>query len=265
MGLRTRMVMQSTLFGFSHASLGGHSARSMMLLEMRTLVRAMPRTVARDEFTTAIVEDNVLGKPTLSSRKHSLRHLIHLYGMDTSKAVFRVLWELGHGDIEALPQLCLVCAYARDPQLRHSFTLVRTLRPGEMLQRVAMEQHLEHGFPGRFSAAMKKSMAQNVNTTWTFGGHLVGKAKKTRRLPEPRPVSAAYAMFVGYLSGLRGERLLDSAFAALVAATRSQLHTALTLASARGWLRLKQAAGIVEFDFSPLLTPTEQAQLHESH
>jgi hypothetical protein len=44
-----------------------------------------------------------------------------------------------------------------------------------------MEQHLENGFPGRFSSAMKKSMAQNVNTTWTFGGHLSGKAALTTR------------------------------------------------------------------------------------
>jgi hypothetical protein len=65
-----------------------------------------------------------------------------------------------------------------------------------------MEQHLEIGFPGRFSSAMKKSMAQNVNTTWTFGGLLVGKARKTRKAPQPRPISAAYAMFVGYLTGL---------------------------------------------------------------
>ena len=88
--------------------------------------------------------------------------------------------------------------------------------------------------------------------------------KKRRLLPAPRPVSAAYAMFVGYLMGLRGERLLDSAFAALVASSRSQLQAALLLASARGLLVLKQAAGIVEFDFSSLLTPAEQALLHES-
>jgi hypothetical protein len=259
------MVRSINPFGFSPASLGGHSARSMMFLEMRTLVRALPLIVAKDHFTKIIVAENVLDKPTLSSRKKSLRHLRQLYGMDTSKALFRVLWELGHADGEALPQLCLVCAYARDPQLRHSFALVRTLRPGAVLKRAAMEEHLEHGFPGRFSPAMKKSMAQNVNTTWTCGGYLAGKAKKTRRLPEPRPLSAAYAMFVGYLSGLRGERLLDSAFAALIASNRSQLHTALTLASARGLLALKHAAGIVEFDFSPLLTPAEQARLHESH
>ncbi|MBU2228451.1 MAG: hypothetical protein KJ936_12465 [Proteobacteria bacterium] len=237
----------------------------MMFLEMCALVRAMPLDVTKNDFANAIVEENALEKPTLSSRKKSLRHLMELYGMDPSQALFRVLWDLGHSDLDSLPQLCLVCAYARDPQLRHSFEMVRTLRLGEVLERTAMEQHLENSFPGRFSPAMKKSMAQNVNTTWTFGGHLAGKAKKTRRLPEPRPVSAAYAMFVGYLTGLRGERLLDSAFAALVASNRSQLQAALSLASAKGLLSLKQAAGIVEFDFSNLLTPAEQAILHESH
>ena len=251
--------------GFSKASSGGHSARSMMFLEMRALVRAMHLTVNKDDFTKAIVDENILEKPTLSSRKKSLRHLMELYGMNPSEALFRVLWDFGHADLDSLHQLCLVCAYARDPQLRHSFELVRTLRLGEVLERVAMEQHLEIGFPGRFSPAMKKSMAQNVNTTWTFGGHLAGKVKKTRRLPEPRPVSAAYAMFVGYLTGLRGERLLNSTFASLVASNRSQLQAALSLASAKGLLSLKQAAAIVEFDFSNLLTPAEEALLHESH
>jgi hypothetical protein len=252
-------------FGFSTASSGAHSARSMMYMEMRSLVRSMPLNVAMDDFSKAIVEENVLEKPTLSSRKKSLRHLTELYGMDPSKALFRVLWKFGHEDFDSLPQLCLVCSYARDPQLRHSFELVRNLRPGEVLERTAMEQHLENGYPSRFSPAMKKSMAQNVNTTWTFGGHLVGKAKKTRRLPSPRPISAAYAMFVGYLTGLRGERLLDSVYATLVASNRAQLQSALSLASAKGLLRIKQAAGIVEFDFSNLLTPAEQELLHESN
>ncbi|MDP2968052.1 MAG: DUF1819 family protein [Deltaproteobacteria bacterium] len=239
--------------------------RSMMFLEMRTLVRSMPLTVTKDDFTKAIVDENILEKPTLSSRKESLIRLTQLYGMDPSKALFRVLWDLGHSDLDSLPQLCLVCAYARDPQLRHSFELIRTLRLGEVLARADMEQHLENGFPGRFSRATKASMARNVNTTWTFGGHLAGKVKKTRRLSEPRPVSAGYAMFVGYLTGLRGERLLDSAFGSLVASKRSQLIAALSLASAKGMLSLKQAAGIVEFDFSNLLTSAEQELLHESN
>ncbi|MBZ4194016.1 MAG: DUF1819 family protein [Candidatus Contendobacter sp.] len=254
-----------TRMGLSNARIGGHSARSMMFLEMHTLVNGMPLAVNKDDFVRVIVEENVLEKPTLSSRNKSLRHLTELYGLDSSRALFRVLWALSHADLEALPQLCLVGAYARDPQFRHSFELIRTLRPGEALERSAMEQHLENGFPGRFSPAMKESMARNVNTSWTVGGHLTGKAKKIRRLPESRPLSTAYALFVGYLTGLRGERLLDSAFADLVAANRPSLHAALSLAAARGLFSLKQAAGIVEFDFAPLLTSEEQAYLDEPH
>ena len=166
----------------------------------------------RDDFTKAIVDENILEKPTQGSREKSLRHLVELYGLDTSKALFRVLWKLGTFDFGSLPQLCMVCAYARDPQLRHTFELVRRLRLGEALERPSMEHHLESGFPGRFSTAMKKSMAQNVNTTWTYGGLLTGKKRKTRQAPVPSPSSAAYAIFVGYLTGLRGEQLLDSTF-----------------------------------------------------
>lgn len=237
----------------------------MMFLEMRTLVRSVPLSAQRDDFTKAIVDENVLEKPTQGSRVKSLRHLAELYGLDPSKALFRVLWHFGHSDLESLPQLCLVCTYARDPQLRQSFELVRMLRIGDVLERASMEEHLEIGFPGRFSSAMKKSMAQNVNTTWTFGGLLAGKARKTRQAPQPRPASAAYAMFAGYLTGLRGEQLLDSAFASLVASNRFELLSALRLASVKGLLSLKSAAGIVEFDFSNLLTPTEMGLLNESH
>jgi hypothetical protein len=252
-------------FGFSNASTGGHTARSMMLLEMRTLVRSMPLGAQQDDFTKAIVDENVLEKPTQASRVKSLRHLTELYGLDPSRALFRVLWQLGHSDLDSLPQLCLVCAYARDPQLRQSFELVKVLRLGEALERSSMEKHLEIGFPGRFSPATKKSMAQNVNTTWTFGGLLAGKARKTRLAPQPRPASAAYAMFAGYLNGLRGEQLLDSSYANLVALNRSQLLTALSLASAKGLLSLKIAAGVVEFDFSGLLTTAELGLLNEPH
>jgi hypothetical protein len=257
--------LRTNAFGFSTTSVSGHAARSMMFSEISALFRALPLNATRDDFTTAVVENNVLGKATLSSRKNSLSHLIELYGLDRGQALFRVLWDLAHADGDSLAELCLVCAYARDPQLRLSFELIRSLRPGEVLDRVKMEQHLENGFPGRFSPILIESIAQHVNTTWTVAGHLVGRVKKVRRLPEPRPVSAAYAMFVGYLTGLRGERLLESDYAALVSSNRSQLQAALSLASARRLISLKQAAEIVEFDFSNLLTPAEQAQLHESH
>jgi len=262
---RAALASTRLALGFSDAIAGAHAARSMMFHEMGSLVHALPREVSPGAFAKAVIEENVLAKPTQGSRRKTLRHFTQLYGLDPSKALFRVFWALCHTDFESLAQLCLVCAYARDPLLRLSFDFIRTMKLGELMNRPAMEQHLENVFPGRFSPAMKKSMAQNVITSWSYGGHLAGRKKKTRQLPEPRPISAAYAMFVGYLAGLRGVWLLDSDFAALVSSNRSQLQAALVLASARGLLSLKQAAGIVEFDFSSLLTPAEQELIHESH
>ena len=160
-------LKKSSPFGLSGAMTGGHLGRSMMLVEMTTLVRSLAADAGKETIVNAIQQENVLEKPTQSSRVKSLRHLIQLYGLDPSQAAFRVLWHFGHEDIDSLPQLCLVSAYARDPQFRQSFELIRTLRPGALLEPATMEAHLETGFPGRFSLAMKKSLAQNVSTSWT--------------------------------------------------------------------------------------------------
>lgn len=58
------MSVQGNPLGFSIARVGGHSARSMMFLEMRTLVRTMPLDASKDDFTKTIVEENALHKPT---------------------------------------------------------------------------------------------------------------------------------------------------------------------------------------------------------
>jgi hypothetical protein len=244
--------------GLRHTQVGGHTARSMMLTELQAVLSQTPTKAQLADIERAVVDENILNKPTLASRRKSLRHLQELYGLDGTQALFRVLRDFSARDPASIPLLALVCAYSRDPQLRQSFELIAHLRVGEVLPRETMEAHLESGFPGRFSPAMKKSMAQNVNTTWTNAGHLSGKVKKTRRLPESRPEAAAYAMFVGYLSGLRGQQLLQSPFGLLVAKDPSVLLAQLPLASARGLIGFKFAGGIFEFDFRRLLTPEEQ-------
>ena len=66
-------------------------------------------------------------------------------------------------------------------------------------------------------------------------------------------------MLAGYLAGLRGQRLLQSEFGELATAQPALIPSQLSIAAARGLLGFKQAGGVGEFDFSPLLTPTELA------
>jgi hypothetical protein len=249
---------ENELFGFRHTQVGGHSARSMMLNELKALLSHTSQDATPAQIEKAIIEDNILDKPTLSSRKKSLHHMRELYGLDVGQALFRVLRDFAVRDRLSVPLLALVCVYCRDPQLMASFELIKGLRIGEILPRETMEAHLESSFPNRFSPAMKKSMAQNVNTSWTFSGFLCGKAKKVRCQSECRPEAAAYAMFAGYLAGLRGQTLLESAYGQLVAKDPSILLAQLPMSAARGLIGFKFAGGIFEFDFRRLLTPEEQ-------
>ena len=122
-----------------------------------------------------------------------------------------------------------------------------------------MEAYLGSAFPERFSPASLKSIAQNTSASWTSAGHLIGRIKKHRSHPTARPVAVGYAMLAGYLAGLRGHRLLTSEFAELATAQLSLIPGMLSIASARGMLGFKQAGGVIELDFSPLLTPQELA------
>ena len=227
-------------------------ARSMMLAEMRQLHEVLPLNATQEEYRAAVEERNLLSKPTESSRRKSYRHLVELYGLKYTKPLFRAMRLLAKETPADLPLLAMLCVYGRDPQMRQSFEIIDRLSPGTVLPRSTMEQHLEEGFPGMFSVAMKKSLAQNVNTTWTACGHLEGRSKKIRALPTPSWAASTYAMFVGYLVGLRGEILLNSIFGRLVAATPTQIAAHLTTAASRHWLRLRHAGGVIEIDFSQL-------------
>ncbi len=256
---------KATPFGFSVRRSGGHMSRSMMLPELRLLLPAVSAHAGRAEYRTAIMEDNVLGKPTFSSRRKAEEHLYELYGLDPSLALFRVLRRFAAEDADSLPLLALICAFCRDAQLRASFPLIEDLKLGELLPRERMESHLEAAFPGQYSANMRAGLAKNVNTTWTAAGHLIGRAVKRKARPQPRVAASAYAMFAGYLLGLRGEILVSSVFARLVGADPSVIVAHLSTAARNGWLRFRHAGGVMEIDFSGLLLPKEEALLHGAH
>jgi hypothetical protein len=240
-------------FGFSANPTGGHMARSMMLDELSILVSSLPEDASVAAYKQAILEDNVLGKPTFSSREKSWRHLAQLYTLDRDKALFAALAQLAHAEPNSLPLLALVCAFCRDAQLRQSFEFIDRLALGASLSRPDMELHIEQGFPGRFSPKMKKSLAQNVNTTWTAAGHLKGRVAKVRAFPTPHPAATVYAMFAGYLLGLRGENLVQSVFGRLVAPDTALIPQHLAHAASRGWIRFRHAGGVMETDFAPLM------------
>lgn len=75
---------QRSLFGFSGNVVGGHSARSMMFLDMQALARALYDSVTKSDFQRLVVDENVLVKLFQETRCKILRHPTELYGLNAS-------------------------------------------------------------------------------------------------------------------------------------------------------------------------------------
>ena len=68
--------------GFREGINGPHAARTMMLEELRLLLGHTEPQASRADYATAIVDENVLGKPTRKARELTLRYLSALYSLD---------------------------------------------------------------------------------------------------------------------------------------------------------------------------------------
>lgn len=79
---------------FRVADSGPHISKTLMLQDLETLLAAVPTDSPAKAYRAAIVDDNVLGKRTLSTRKETASRLTALHGFDPTKPLFRVLRRL---------------------------------------------------------------------------------------------------------------------------------------------------------------------------
>lgn len=235
-----------------------------MLDELRTLLAFVGNPGAcRADYEKAIKEANCLGKPSAKARALTARHLTDLYGLDPSITLFRTLQFFWQRDPAGQPLLAMICAYARDPILRLSFPLIQRTPHGTLLTRQDMEEWIDKAFPGRFSAAMLKSAAQNLNGTWTYSGHLTGKHEKHRSVARATSGSAAYALLLSYLNGAGGLGLFDTEYAALLDCSRAKGIDLAEDAARQGWIDFKRVGDISEIGFPKLLTADEKEKISE--
>lgn len=243
--------------GFRFGMNGPHASRTMMLEELRTLFGHVGPQASRSDYETAIVADNILGKPSTKARELTARHMSVLYSFDTANPIFRALRRLWPLNEAAQPLLALAVALARDPLLRATQAFYLGLPVGTVVPREAVERLLERTCPDRFSPASLKSFAQNVAGTWTAAGLLDGRQKKTRTQPLAHPESVALLLFLGYLEGRTGQRLFSSNWTNLVGGSPGELEALANSASHRGLLVFMNAGGVKEVRFPGFLSSEE--------
>jgi hypothetical protein len=250
--------------GFGDGIGGAHIARTMMLDELKGLFSYVNDPEAEQvEYFHAIDEENCLGKKSGQARQLTKRHLVSLYALDPQVPLFRALRFFWPRDEVGRPLLALLCAYARDAVLRESGSFIMGLSEGQTLGREETQTYFEQKTPGRFSPATLKSVAQNVNGSWTRSGHLMGKVKKVRTRPQATAGAMAYALFLSYLCGGRGSNLFASEYVKLLDCGKDRAIELAEEASRRGWIVFKSVGDVIEAQFPKLLTEEERVLIHE--
>src|ERR1700680_4587498 len=77
-------------FGLKFSAGGPHISRTMMLMELGAVLANVPQGSDPADYNEAIIQRNVLGKTTDSTRRESLRRLRELYGLDEATPIFRL-------------------------------------------------------------------------------------------------------------------------------------------------------------------------------
>jgi len=252
-----------TKLGYRLGLSGTHTARTMMLDELTVLFELTAPDTTRDGYRAEVVDFNVLGKPTQKSRVLTFGHLTDLYGLDPAIPVFRVFRKLWAADEQARPVLALCLALVRDPVLRLSESFVLGKALGESVRREEVEALIQAAEPDRFSPATLKSIAQNINGSWTQAGYLAGRARKVRTMPNVTPSNITFALFLSHLEGLTGQRLFSSRWVTLLCSSPSELEALANSASHRGQIVFLNAGGVKEVRFPGFLTAEEEQWLHE--
>lgn len=235
-----------------------------MLEDLRALLDHVRNPDAtKQEYFRAVVTDNCLGKRSHKTRILTFQHLVDLYSLDPATIMFRALVYFWNRDPAGQPLLALLCSYARDPILRSSAAFLLPLEAGVLSRRESLEEFIEKIMPGRFSKATLKSTAQNINSTWTKSGHLIGRALKYRSNACPTPGSASYALFLGYLAGARGQALFETEYARLLDCPASKTIELVEEASRKGWVVFKRIGNIMEALFPNQISSEELEWLRE--
>jgi hypothetical protein len=146
----------------------------MMLAELRELLAAMPVNANREDYQRTVLEDNVLGKRSIDSRKRSLRYLRELNGLDLADDSFRALRTLWDRDDDAQPLIALSSALPRDPALRATAPAVLRAPAGTTVTAHDLSAAVIDSYPNSYSDAVAHKIGRNAASTWTQSGHLAG-------------------------------------------------------------------------------------------
>lgn len=241
---------------------GPSTSQTIMVSSLQRLLGCLPPNSLPASYRAAVMDENVLGKQTVSGREWAFRQLRRFYALDPRSLLFRALRDLWEHDKTGQPLLALLCALARDPVLRASAGLIIASEPGQTVTSADFEAAIEAKFPNAYKEITRRTTAQKVASSWGQAGHLHQEkpGSKIRTRVCPTSADVAYALMLGHLEGARGQALFKTLWARVLDQPVSHLIDLAVSASQEGLLEFRSAGDVVEVTFNQLLRAFDDVQ-----
>ena len=116
-----------------------------------------------------------------------------------------------------------------------------------------LENNIENHYPQKYSPNTRRSSAQNIASSWKQAGFITGKVKNIRTQPEINYLVVAFAFFLAYLNGLRGDFILKSDFVKALSLDERTIRSLAVEAGKRDLLQYQFAGNVTSITFKNLL------------
>lgn len=236
-------------FGLKFTGGGTHISRTIMLAELETLLASVPPGSPPGEYRDAILQRNVLGKTTDSTRQKTLRHLRELYVLDEEVPIFKLMRTLHTLDPASLPLLAMQVAWSRDHLLRSTTPAVLDVPEGDRVETKALAQAALATFADQYSELNINKIGRNTASSWTQSGHLAGRAKKVRSRIKPTVVAVTLALFLGDATGFHGAAVFSNPWCRLLDLNPDRAKSMAFEAHRAGLINLRAVGEVVELSF----------------
>lgn len=236
-------------FGLKFTGGGTHISRTIMLAELEAVLAAVSQGSTAGEYRDAILQRNVLGKTTDSTRQKSLRHLRELYALDEEVPIFKLMRALHTLDPASLPLLAMQLAWSRDHLLRSTTPAVLAVSEGDRVETKSVSHAALEAFPDQYSELNINKIGRNTASSWTQSGHLAGRAKKVRHRITPTVVAVTLALFLGDVAGYHGAAVFSNPWCRLLDLSPDRAKSMGFEAHRAGLINLRAVGEVVELSF----------------
>lgn len=240
-----------------------HASRTLMVSELEILLSSSDPRFSASDYRNAILEENVLAKGTVTTRRASFRYLAELYSLDSENVLFRALRRFQFVNETSLPLLALLVALTSDEFLKSGARYIENLGVDEQLDRNALREAISQRIKRPIKDSTLDKITRNCASSWTQSGHLKGRTFKSRQAVKPGPGALAMALLLGYLQGVRGAGLLSTFWMRILGLTPEAVPPLATNAVDLGLLTFQSAGDVVSVSFPSLLTAREKSLLNE--